>query len=183
MLQERERKAAETEKAELKQKFEKERAELATERASMIKQMNKMREDIEQEQAALEEKQAAHAEEAEQHASNARKAERTAARDKKSKMSNAQQLMNSVSAMGASGPQSDSQTQTVVDEECLWETEGCKEVAISGAALDKIWKDRKIAAGKKSLKNVEKQLNKVQIVLLSKPTPTKTVFTNFVYYF
>lgn len=154
MLQERERKAAETEKAELKQKFEKERAELATERASMIKQMNKMREDIEQEQAALEEKQAAHAEEAEQHASNARKAERTAARDKKSKMSNAQQLMNSVSAMGASGPQSDSQTQTVVDEECLWETEGCKEVAISGAALDKIWKDRKIAAGK--LKNVKK---------------------------
>jgi hypothetical protein len=148
MLQERERRAAETREQELKQKFEKERAELAAERATMVKQLNKMRDDIEQQQAVLEQKQAAVAEEAEEHKAKAKKLERQAARDQKSKMSNAQQLMNSVSIMGKGGPTSDSQTQTIVDEECLWETEGTKETAISGATLERIWAERQEAADK-----------------------------------
>jgi hypothetical protein len=157
MLQERERKAAETREQELKKKFEKERAELANERASMIKQLNKMREDVEQQQAALKQQQEEIQEQADQHQSRARKLERDAKKqeaENNKKLSNAQQLMNSVSSMGARGPSSDAMTQTAVDEECLWDTNGAHEVAISGAVLEQIWNDRKIAADKYYGKNV-----------------------------
>ena len=150
MLQDRERKAAESREQELKLKFERERAELATERASMIKQLNAMREDIEQQKEALVQQQKEVAQEAEQHKSNARKMERDAAKDakKKKKMSNAQMMLSSVTASGLGGPMNDVMTQTIVDEECLWETEGCKEVAVSGALLVQIWEERKEAAAK-----------------------------------
>ena len=47
--------------------------------------------------------------------------------------------------MGAKKPSTDACTQTVVDEECLWESEGTESMAISGNVLAEIWEQRKQA--------------------------------------
>ena len=39
-------------------------------------------------------------------------------------------------------------TQTIVDEECLWESEDTYVVAISGPVLEKIWRERNEAVEK-----------------------------------
>ena len=46
------------------------------------------------------------------------------------------------------GDRQDAMTQTIVDEECLWESEETYVVAISGPVLEKIWRERNEAVEK-----------------------------------
>ena len=156
MIQQRERREAEEREKELKAKFERERAELAEERAKMIKQLNKMREEVEEQKQILETKKAEMETAAQEQQAKQIRLERQQKKNAKKiqKQTEAQALLSSVQMMGKAGPRSDAMTQTRVDEECLWDTKGGHEMAVSGHVLEEIWEARKEAVAQLYGENV-----------------------------
>ena len=116
------------------------REEIEQQRANMVKEMNRMKKDIKQKEEAI----------------RLEMASKSVQTPPPSRGTKSTQGGIPTGEDGADIPivvqqpegTADAMTQTIVDEECLWETEDTYVVAISGPVLEKIWREREEAANK-----------------------------------
>ena len=133
MIEEREARAA-------RYREQRAREEIEQQRANMVKEMNKMKKDLKQKEEAI----------------RLEMATKSVQTPPPSRGTKSTQGGIPSGADGADIPivvqqaegMADAMTQTIVDEECLWETEDTYVVAISGPVLEKIWREREEAANK-----------------------------------
>jgi hypothetical protein len=133
MIEEREARAA-------RYREQRAREEIEQQRANMVKEMNKMKKDLKQKEEAI----------------RLEMATKSVQTPPPSRGTKSTQGSIPSGADGADIPivvqqaegMADGMTQTIVDEECLWETEDTYVVAISGPVLEKIWREREEAANK-----------------------------------
>lgn len=135
MIEERESRAA-------RYREQRAREEIEQQRANMIQEMNKMKRDIKKkEDAILLEMQNKSVQTPPP--SRGDNEPSTVATGTGSKTSDGEENVDEFN-----GDVKDAMTQTVVDEECLWESEDTYVVAISGPVLEKVWRERNEAVEK-----------------------------------
>ena len=135
MIEERESRAA-------RYREQRAREEIEQQRANMIREMNQMKRDIKKkEDAILLEMQNKSVQTPPP--SRGRNDPSTVATVSDSKTGDDEETVDEFN-----GDVKDAMTQTIVDEECLWESEDTYVVAISGPVLEKVWRERNEAVEK-----------------------------------
>jgi hypothetical protein len=140
MIEERESRAA-------RYREQRAREEIEQQRANMIKEMNRMKQDIKKKEEAILLEMQNKSVQTPPPSRNGNTSENTNFSDD-TNQTNQTNMQDEDIVNQINGQRKNAMTQTIVDEECLWDSEETYVVAISGPVLEKIWRERNEAVEK-----------------------------------